>query len=541
MISVIYKNKCTFKGEKMENLEEIVDPVKQHNLALQFVIGENCNKNPDKAFLYFMKAAEQSYSNAEYFIGLCYEASYGCEYDIQKANSWFEKAAEHGNEDAQKKLGTYQNENSLSEGNQIDNAEELFNQGANYELGENGVEKDLEKAFSYYKQSAELGYAEAQNYLGFCYDNGNGCEENSEQAFCWYQKAAEQGLAVAQHNLGVCYETGDGCEENLEQAFYWYKKSAEQGYTKAQNKLGLCYDYGNGCEKNPEQAFYWCKKAAEQGLAVAQYNIGYWYMFGNGVEENPEQAFYWYQKAAEQGFADAQNYLGLCYNNGNGCEKNPEQAFFWYKKAAEQDLDIAQCNLGYCYDNGDGCEANPEQAFFWYKKAAEQGDEDSINELENNFAISLYVKYQEFMQKLDDDDLNVFFAYENKEKLWQSVQTFADEATTDEEPILLYDDSALENCKNGFLITSQHLYAKNITSAKNICLDISDIKTVSADTNASCLYFDDTKIETSEIPEDMLNDFAEFVNSIIEKIHSTELYDINLPDFEDIFDEEKGD
>ncbi len=488
-----------------EEIKDTNDAESQFNLALNYGLGYECEANPEKSFYWFSRSAEQGFSKSQYFLAACYEIGFGCERNSSKALEWFEKAAEHGNEDAQKKLGTYKNENSVSEEeNQTNNAEALFNQGLCYELGKNGVEKDLEKAFSYYKQSAELGYAKAQNSLGVYFDYGYGCEENPEQAFYWYKKAAQQGLDVAQLNLGGCYELGDGCEKNLEQAFGWYKKAAEQGYAKAQNKLGLCYDDGDGCEKNPEQAFGWYKKAAEQGLDVAQFN------------------------------------LGVCYELGDGCEKNLEQAFGWYKKAAEQGYAKAQNELGRCYESGIGCEKNLEQACYWYWKSAEQGYEDSINELKNNFAISLYVKYQDFMQKLCDDDLNIFFAYENKEKLWQAIQTFASEGTTDEEPILLYDDSALENCKNGFLITSQHLYAKNITSAKNICIDISEIKTVTADVNSSSLYFDDTKIETSEIPEDMLNDFSELINSIIEKIHSTERYDINLPDFEDIFNEDKG-
>lgn len=416
-----------------EEIKDTNDAESQFNLALNYGLGYECEANPEKSFYWFSRSAEQGFSKSQYFLAACYEIGFGCERNSSKALEWFEKAAEHGNEDAQKKLGTYKNENSVSEEeNQTNNAEALFNQGACYELGENGVEKDLEKAFSYYKQSAELGYAEAQNSLGVYFDYGYGCEENPEQAFYWYKKSAEQDLAIAQYNLGYCYANGKGCENNPEQAFYWYKKAAEQGNAEAQNDLAVCYEFGDGCEKNLEQACYW----------------------------------YW--------------------------------------------------------------------------KSAEQGYEDSINELKNNFAISLYVKYQDFMQKLCDDDLNIFFAYENKEKLWQAIQTFASEGTTDEEPILLYDDSALENCKNGFLITSQHLYAKNITSAKNICIDISEIKTVTADVNSSSLYFDDTKIETSEIPEDMLNDFSELINSIIEKIHSTERYDINLPDFEDIFNEDKG-
>ena len=41
-----------------------------------------------------------------------------------------------------------------------------------------GIEKNPEKAFSYYRKAADLHYAEAYLELGKCYLNGNGVEQN---------------------------------------------------------------------------------------------------------------------------------------------------------------------------------------------------------------------------------------------------------------------------------------------------------------------------------------------------------------------------
>lgn len=54
------------------------------------------------------------------------------------------------------------------------------------------------------QNKAEQGDAKAQYELGRCYNNAKGVEKNLEKAFYWFKKAAEQGLAKAQNNLGYC-------------------------------------------------------------------------------------------------------------------------------------------------------------------------------------------------------------------------------------------------------------------------------------------------------------------------------------------------
>ncbi|CAB4441454.1 unnamed protein product [Rhizophagus irregularis] len=77
---------------------------------------------------------------------------------------------------------------------------------------ENGIEKNLEKAFYWYQKAAENGFTNAMYYLAICYDNGEGTEKNLEKAFYWYQKAAENGDKEAMFNLAICYKNGAGTE-----------------------------------------------------------------------------------------------------------------------------------------------------------------------------------------------------------------------------------------------------------------------------------------------------------------------------------------
>ena len=237
--------------------------------------------------------------------------------------------------------------------------------------------KNYTEAVRLYRIAAEQGYADAQNYLGYCCERGLGVEKDPKEAVKWYRKAAEQGQVNAQYNLGICYEYEKGVAKDPTEAVKWYRKAAEQGYADAQNNLGYCYENGLGVEKDPKEAVKWYRKAAEQGHAHAQHNLGICYEYEIGVGKKPTEAVKWYKKAAEQGHARAQNNLGYCYANGLGVEKDPKEAVKWYRKAAEQGHALAQWNLGYRYEKGLGVEKNLTEAVKWYKKAAEQGDADA--------------------------------------------------------------------------------------------------------------------------------------------------------------------
>src|SRR5438132_1139409 len=78
----------------------------------------------------------------------------------------------------------------------------------------NGIEKDEDKVFEWYRKSAEQECIDAQNSLGFCYEKGIGTEKDLEKAVYWYQQAAENGNKFAQYNLGRCHQHGDGVEKD---------------------------------------------------------------------------------------------------------------------------------------------------------------------------------------------------------------------------------------------------------------------------------------------------------------------------------------
>ncbi len=121
-------------------------------------------KSNNNGFLFFLKAAEDSYPSAQVYLSVSYKRGFGTEVNDSLAFNWMQKAAEN-----QSIIG--------------------------------------------------------QNFLGCYYKAGIGTEKNSERAFYWYQKAAKNGHIRAQNNLALFYNYGEGTEKNLEKAFYWYHKS----------------------------------------------------------------------------------------------------------------------------------------------------------------------------------------------------------------------------------------------------------------------------------------------------------------------------
>ena len=227
---------------------------------------------------------------------------------------------------------------------------------------------DYKLAFEFYKMAAEKGHAEAQYYLGSCYENGYRVGQDYKQAILWYTKAAEQGNADAQLRLGYMYYTGREVGQDYKQAILWYTKAAERGNASAQYYLGVMYENGLGVEQDYKQAVVWYRKSAEQGDADAQFCLGVMYSNNKGVEKDFKQAVVWYRKSAEQGHVDAQYHLGDIYFEGRGheVEQDYKQSVIWFEKAAEQGHVLAQCHLGSMYEDGDGVDKNLQIAYMWY-------------------------------------------------------------------------------------------------------------------------------------------------------------------------------
>lgn len=117
--------------------------------------------------------------------------------DEFKAEMWFRRSAEAGNDYSQYALGKLlQGQGKISEA--IEWYEKAGNQYAHYRLGKlyltgKGVPRDVERAIRDLTISAESGNQYAQYALGKLYLMGKGIKKDGELALRWLTAAARQG------------------------------------------------------------------------------------------------------------------------------------------------------------------------------------------------------------------------------------------------------------------------------------------------------------------------------------------------------------
>ena len=355
-----------------------------------------------------LKLAEQGDVEAQLYLASYYGSEIGVEMDEKKALEWNRKAAENGNEQAQKNIGLLY----LSEG------------------------KNLKEAVKWLRMAAENGEQEAPLILGLIYWGGDkylfgGIAESTiapdwNEAEKWFRTALNGPFAVEAKNALANMEEArkqgkgpaaleelksdfgewvnipddddeedddeeDDSEEGtgkieLEQglaaykqkdykiAFEHFKAAAEQGDAEAQYKLAMCYAEGKGVELDKAKSFDWMLKSANLGNPKAQCVVGMCYIGGNEVTKDEPEGKKWIAKsieglrrAAERGDADASAYLGGCYGDGIGVEKDQELSLKWIRAAADQGHSASQVALGVMMMK----EKKMEDAVDWFRKAAE--------------------------------------------------------------------------------------------------------------------------------------------------------------------------
>jgi tetratricopeptide (TPR) repeat protein len=116
------------------------------------------------ALEYFHEAAAAGHEEAEYYIGTCYLNGFGVPQNLDLANEWLEKAAEHKSVSA------------------------LQYWGGVYLR----VHKDIEKALRYLEEAARRGSSEASESLAYIYEVGYCVPQNSKKALAFSKLAGIQ-------------------------------------------------------------------------------------------------------------------------------------------------------------------------------------------------------------------------------------------------------------------------------------------------------------------------------------------------------------
>lgn len=212
-----------------------------YHLGKAYQEGYAANRDEERAFLCFQKAARFHDHASEMELGACYEEGKGTEKDEGKAMEWYRKAWDDGASEAGAALG------------------ELY-------AGEGKSKKYAEKSFSWFSKGAKKGNGKALAALARFYDEGITVKKDSAMAEKLYRKAAEKGEDESWFSLALLYlEKG-----KKEEGFAAMKKAAEAGIGKAQYALGMMYLQGDGVEEDDDEGIRWMEEASENGITEAQ-------------------------------------------------------------------------------------------------------------------------------------------------------------------------------------------------------------------------------------------------------------------------------
>ena len=135
-----------------------------------------------------------------------------------------------------------------------DNSTELL---AQYKALKEEGKQFTDKGRSILQDAAEQGNAEAQFLLGMTIEFK---DKDPEQAFEWFLKSANQGYAESENALG--YHFGD---TDPVKSFEYFFKAAEKDHAGAAFEIATKYQSGNGVEKDEDKAMEWLKKSADLG------------------------------------------------------------------------------------------------------------------------------------------------------------------------------------------------------------------------------------------------------------------------------------
>jgi TPR repeat protein len=170
-------------------------------------------KDLSKSFQLLLSAANSGNAMAQSNLGVYYVRGYGTDVNYKEAYKWYLKAAKQKNSKAQ------------------------YNLAEQYEDGNPHLKTNKRKALYWYKKASKQKLKEAQYKMAYFYLEGDVVKQDHKKAFSLNLNSALQGYDKAQYSLGIMFENGIGTIKDFERAEHWYKKAADQGHKKAEKLL----------------------------------------------------------------------------------------------------------------------------------------------------------------------------------------------------------------------------------------------------------------------------------------------------------------
>lgn len=247
-----YYNAALQEFEKM--LEDRAEDNLLYRIGTMYYSGHGTPADPDKAYDYFVKAAEFKNVHAQYALGKTYADPESSHYDLDKAIKYFELSQEQGNTYATYELGKiyldqdkshYDAAKGISylEAVKEDNVYALTRLGKIYLTGIPDIDPDIEKALSYLKEAAEKGNDNAQYALGKIYLDNESDYYDPEKGIKLLESIKDKNM-YALAKLGNVYLWGKhpSIDQDTEKGLSYLKEAAEKGNEYAQASIDIYND-----------------------------------------------------------------------------------------------------------------------------------------------------------------------------------------------------------------------------------------------------------------------------------------------------------
>ncbi len=105
---------------------------------------------------------------------------------------------------------------------------------------QNDTLRDNPSSLAYLESQAKEGDVNAAFLLASAYYNGKAGRVDTQKAFYWYKKSADMGDSDAMLMLGwLYYKNPTNIEANTKKARYWFRMAASKGVDEAAEMLEL--------------------------------------------------------------------------------------------------------------------------------------------------------------------------------------------------------------------------------------------------------------------------------------------------------------
>ncbi|MBQ7815510.1 MAG: sel1 repeat family protein [Thermoguttaceae bacterium] len=358
------------EARRLQALIDAGDVAALEPTARLYEDGRGVERDWSRAFELRRRGAEAGDANAQTGLARAFRFGLGVAPNVQAAFDWGVKALEQGAFDERPAaLGLV--------------GEILFD-------GEGVVERDRDRAFSFFWEARTGDDAAALEGLAVCYRDGIGVPQDAEAERAWLERAfeaalrrAELGSAVDASFVSFAFRDGRGVEPNPERAFAWSLRAAETGLGVALYDVGFALETGLGVERDERRAFEFYRRAADVENPDALCSLGLARLYGRSFSErrgepleitvDRDEALRLFERAAATGFSPAFYFLALSAWNGWGRNRNGDEALRFLRRSAAGGFATAQNELADQLRLAGGAQ-NEREATRWRFEAAERGD-----------------------------------------------------------------------------------------------------------------------------------------------------------------------